>query len=120
MMTTPNRRIFLLSIASKNMTLQHVCNNMKERAIREDVTMNTGESPPPRRPTLPGPTESAKIFIKENAPLIIPNPRPHTKNQIIIVSPVLQLKCFMYCNIITIGKNMFIIDESSIRLCNFF
>lgn len=32
----------------------------------------------PFNPTVPGPTESAKTFIKEKRPLIKPNPRPAT------------------------------------------
>jgi hypothetical protein len=32
-------------------------------------------------PTVPGPKESDRVFTKENTPLMIPKPKPETKEE---------------------------------------
>jgi len=51
---------------------------MKQSVVRAEVTKNRDESFPPSKPSVPGPTESARTLIKAKAPLMIPKPNPET------------------------------------------
>ena len=46
-------------------------------------------------PTVPGPKESDRVFTKENTPLMIPKPRPETKdekNQLNLIHTTISLQ----------------------------
>lgn len=56
--------------------LQNILNKINASDVKAEHKKKYCESP--LIPTVPGPAESAKIFIKENAPLMTPKPRPET------------------------------------------
>jgi hypothetical protein len=66
-----------LSSASKAKTPQNVFKNIIQRHKTADI-MKKSLGVLSINPTVPGPTLSAKTFIIENMPDIIPNPRPTT------------------------------------------
>lgn len=49
---------------------------MNANVVKAETMKKSGESP--LIPTVPGPAASARTFTSENAPLIIPKPRPET------------------------------------------
>lgn len=56
-----------------------MCSNTNARVCNADAIKKYRESP--KSPTVPGPVESAKIFIIENTPLMIPKPNPETTDR---------------------------------------
>lgn len=69
---------FLLSVFSpwKKSIPQNTCRNMVNAVKIEDTIQNALY--PPRSPIVPGPPTSASMLTKENSPLMTPNPKPET------------------------------------------